>query len=116
MAFGPVRVHLFCSPGKYRLFRMIAVFLGASTPESRYATCPDCGTTQLKHLSKPDQVERTSRLPFNTIQKFFGGKLYLCRRCRLQFYDCRKRSLEIPAQPAPPRRRKRIAVRAGDYL
>jgi len=91
-----MRVYVHCNLGGNRFFRGLATILGAATPESRYATCPDCGGTHLKQLHKPDRIDRLSRLPWNRIQRLLGGRLYLCRPCRLQFYDCRKRDLVFP--------------------
>jgi hypothetical protein len=85
-----MRVHLHCSLRNSRSLKGVAAILGASTPGSPFATCPDCGTTQLRVLQRRDRIERISRVPWSTLQRFFGGRLYYCRTCRLQFYDCRK--------------------------
>ncbi len=64
--------------------------LGAATPEPLCVTCPDCGTRYVKRLIKLDRIDRVSRAPWSSLQRYVGGKLYRCGRCRLQFYDCRK--------------------------
>jgi hypothetical protein len=98
-----MRVYVYCSFAHFRLFRSVAVMLGAAKPESPFATCPDCGTIRLRQLVKSDTIERVSRLPWNTLQKAVGGKLYLCRACRLQFYDCRKLAMALPYFRPPAR-------------
>jgi len=68
----------------------LGMALGSAAPESPTAACPECGTTRLKKLTKPDRIDRVSGLPWSKIHRFFGGRLYHCLFCRLQFYDCRR--------------------------
>jgi hypothetical protein len=84
-----MRVRLYCSLKNRLWLQKVAVMIGAVFPDSLSPTCPHCGTSQLRELRKLDRIDSVSRLPWSTLQKFFGGKLYRCRTCRLQFYDCR---------------------------
>jgi len=90
-----MRVHLHFSLRNSSSLKGVAAILGASTPESPFATCPDCGTTQVRVQARRDKIDRMSRVPWSSIQRFFGGKLYYCRSCRLQFYDCRKAGVPV---------------------
>jgi hypothetical protein len=54
-----------------------------------HARCPSCGTGRLTRLAGRDPVDRLFRNPFSLIQAAFGGKLFHCNYCRLQFYDVR---------------------------
>jgi hypothetical protein len=68
----------------------VATIFRAVRPEASYATCSSCGRDRVDRLKREDQIEPVSKPLWSTLQRFFGGKLYRCPACRLQFYDCRK--------------------------
>ncbi len=74
----------------------LGMALGSAALESPTPACPECGTTRLKKLSKPDRIDRVSTVPWSKIQRFLGGRLYHCLFCRLQFYDCRRQGVGEP--------------------
>jgi hypothetical protein len=80
---------------------MLGVMLGSAALASPYATCPECGTTRVKKLLKRDWIDRISTAPWSKLQRWLGGALYNCPRCRLQFYDCRKKE-SVAASPMQP--------------
>jgi hypothetical protein len=94
-----VRLHLRLhgSPNIHRL----AHLLGTSSPNAPHVACPECGNARVARLARRDRIERMSDAPWSTIQRHLGGKLYHCALCRLQFYDCRKQSLD-PIAVLPP--------------
>ncbi len=57
--------------------------------EAKYAACPKCGWYDLVIRSKRDQIDKMKQNPLRLLQRLFGGRLYHCRHCRLQFYDLR---------------------------
>jgi rubrerythrin len=56
---------------------------------SSHAICPSCGTSRITVRSSPDPIEPVYRSPRSFLKRLFGGALYRCRFCRLQFYDLR---------------------------
>jgi DNA-directed RNA polymerase subunit RPC12/RpoP len=70
-------------------------FLGIWPHLSLVARCPRCGTRRLRQLKKIDHIETMYKNPLSRLQKFIGAPLLYCFRCRLQFYDYRRR--ENPA-------------------
>jgi hypothetical protein len=54
------------------------------------ARCPKCGTYRLRALAHRDHIDSMQRGLLNWLSRMFGGRLYHCRYCRLQFYDRRK--------------------------
>ena len=69
----------------------LARLMGSAAPEAASPACPECGSTKVKYLRRPDSIERFSRAPWSMLHRALGGKLTYCVRCRLQFFDCRKR-------------------------
>jgi transcription elongation factor Elf1 len=63
----------------------------------KYVRCPLCGTYRLSRLTSPDRIDKFYRTPLNRLKGLFGGALYHCRFCRVQFYDRRARR-EEPAR------------------
>ena len=57
---------------------------------SMTASCPSCGTVQIKVLRKRDYIDRMYHNPFSWCQRFLGAPLMHCESCRLQFYDIRR--------------------------
>jgi DNA-directed RNA polymerase subunit RPC12/RpoP len=53
------------------------------------ANCPSCGTYRLTLRRTPDKIDRMYSSPSNFFKRIFGGDLYRCRYCRIQFYDRR---------------------------
>jgi hypothetical protein len=51
--------------------------------------CPLCGTFRLRALAERDHIDRMLRTVISGLHKMFGGRLYHCRYCRVQFYDRR---------------------------
>ena len=87
-----MRIRLYISLRGLRRIRRFTQFLGTSSPYARYAACPECGTERVKRLIRRDRIDRMSDVPWSTIQRHLGGKLFHCVLCRLQFYDCRKQA------------------------
>ena len=85
-----MRVRVRCSLQDRPVLQRVGWLLGSCAPGLRYAACPECGRAAVKKLPKPDRIERVSRAWWSGLQQFFGGALYYCSVCRLQFYDCRK--------------------------
>lgn len=56
--------------------------------------CPQCGTYRLRQLAERDHIDRMKKGLINLLQRSFGGRLYHCRYCRLQFYDRRPLAAE----------------------
>jgi DNA-directed RNA polymerase subunit RPC12/RpoP len=56
---------------------------------SRNASCPSCGSFRINFRRTPDKIDRMYTSPSNFFKRIFGGVLYKCRYCRLQFYDLR---------------------------
>jgi hypothetical protein len=54
-----------------------------------HARCPSCGTGKLTRMAGRDRIDRMFHNPFSYLQRAFGGKLFHCSYCRLQFYDLR---------------------------
>jgi DNA-directed RNA polymerase subunit RPC12/RpoP len=59
-------------------------------PETR---CPSCGTLRITKLKERDKIDPMNTGLLNFLERIFGGNLYHCCFCRLQFYDRR-----IPGQ------------------
>ena len=60
--------------------------------------CPLCGTYRLRALAERDHIDRMLKNPVSVLQRiFFGGRLYHCRYCRVQFYDRRRLAEETTA-------------------
>ena len=85
-----MKIQIRLSVKNSKLLLWTATFLGAARPEVATATCPDCGTTDLRRTHRKSHIERLLRTPWSVIQKALGGRLYWCRRCRVQFFDCRR--------------------------
>ena len=66
--------------------------------------CPVCGTFRVSKLKSPDHIDRFHSGFLNFLERLAGrGKLFHCRWCRLQFYDRRPLSAELPKnEPAAP--------------
>ncbi len=64
-------------------------------PEIR---CPRCGTYRLSKLKERDKIDKMAGGIVNLIERLFGGKLYHCCFCRLQFYD-RRQLAQRPRDP-----------------
>jgi ribosomal protein L32 len=56
----------------------------------KHACCPSCGSYRVTLRNTPDKIDRMYSSPSNFIYRLFGGALFKCRYCRLQFYDLRK--------------------------
>lgn len=97
-----MRVHLNISLRRVPRIRAFAGLLGAAAPHTPYVSCPECGTGQIKRLAETDGIDRMSTVPWSTLQRYLGGRLYYCAFCRLQFHDCRRR-LHAPAPVEKPR-------------
>jgi DNA-directed RNA polymerase subunit RPC12/RpoP len=69
-------------------------FFGISPHLSMVARCPRCGTRRLRKLKRIDKIESMYRNPISRLQQFIGAPLLYCFRCRLQFYDFRRREGE----------------------
>ncbi|MEI9975191.1 MAG: hypothetical protein WDO73_25925 [Ignavibacteriota bacterium] len=71
------------------------------------ARCPKCGTFRIRQLKEPDRIDPMYTGLLNTLERMFGGKLFHCRFCRIQFWDRRPTQGEILAgetgagHPAP---------------
>ena len=63
--------------------RWYALYLGD------YPRCPRCGTFRLRRMVTRDRIDPVYRSFFSFAQGVFGGALYHCRYCRVQFYDMR---------------------------
>jgi DNA-directed RNA polymerase subunit RPC12/RpoP len=55
----------------------------------KYASCPRCGNPVPDRRSRKDKVDSMLHTPLRMLHWMFGGKLYHCVFCRLQFYDAR---------------------------
>ena len=55
-----------------------------------YPRCPHCGTYRLRRLARRDKIDAMEKGFVNLMQRLWGGNLYHCRFCRVQFYDVRK--------------------------
>src|SRR5579862_8711750 len=87
-----MKVHVHIRVGAWPLVPRLAEVLGAAAPENPYVTCPECASGRVKRLTKRDRIDRLSQVPWSALQRFLGGRLYHCSRCRLQFYDCRRQA------------------------
>lgn len=64
------------------------------------ARCPKCGTYRITRLKEPDRIDPMNSTVLNLLEKIFGGKLFHCRYCRIQFFDRRRLASEIAADEA----------------
>jgi len=65
-----------------------------------YSRCPRCGSYRLTKLKEPDKIDRMHRGLLNLLEKIYGGCVFHCRYCRIQFYDRRSRAPEgVEDQP-----------------
>jgi hypothetical protein len=68
----------------------------------KHPRCPKCGTLRITKLKQRDQIDPMTGSPLSLLSRIFGGVLYHCRFCRLQFYDRRgpvaEKSLAPPAE------------------
>jgi uncharacterized protein with PIN domain len=64
-----------------------------------YARCPQCGTHRLSKLRERDKIDKMNTGLLNLAERIWGGNLYHCRYCRLQFYDRRIRLSDGPEEP-----------------
>lgn len=94
-----MRIYLRISTRFFNVSPKLGFFLGSANPASSYVTCPECATADVRQLNRLDQVDRLARVPFSAIQRCLGGRLYHCSRCRLQFYDCRKKCPSVCNRP-----------------
>jgi len=62
------------------------------------ARCPRCGTYRISRLKEPDRIDPMNTSVLNFLEKLFGGKLFHCRYCRIQFFDRRRLASEIAAE------------------
>ena len=69
-------------------------FLGMWPHLSFTARCPRCGSRRLRKFKKVDHIESMYKNPISRLQRFFGAPILYCFRCRLQFYDFRRREGE----------------------
>jgi hypothetical protein len=58
---------------------------------ARFAKCPKCRYQDITPLRRVDKIDKMRGGIFNCIHRLFGGRLYHCWFCRLQFYDFRPR-------------------------
>lgn len=66
----------------------------------KYVSCPRCGNPAPDRRSRRDKVDAMLHTPLRMLHKLFGGKIYHCVFCRLQFYDVREvRSKRSTAHP-----------------
>jgi hypothetical protein len=56
---------------------------------SKHASCPSCGSYRVSLRQTPDKIDQMYSSPSNFMNRWFGGALFKCRYCRLQFYDQR---------------------------
>jgi hypothetical protein len=54
-----------------------------------FCRCPRCGTFRVSKLKKRDQIDPLDWGFLHTLERLFGGRLFHCRYCRVQFYDRR---------------------------
>jgi hypothetical protein len=87
-----IRLHLRLAGAPH--IHRLAYLLGTSSSDAPHVACPECGTTRVRRLARRDRIERLADVPWSTIQRHLGGKLYHCALCRLQFYDCRKQAAD----------------------
>jgi DNA-directed RNA polymerase subunit RPC12/RpoP len=62
---------------------------------ARYAKCPKCSYQDITAMRRVDKIDRMRGGIFNLIHRVFGGQLYHCWFCRLQFYDLRPRRTKM---------------------
>jgi DNA-directed RNA polymerase subunit RPC12/RpoP len=55
----------------------------------KYASCPSCGSYRVSVRQTPDKIDKMYSSPSSIFKRIFGGTLYRCRYCRIQFYDLR---------------------------
>ena len=67
------------------------VTLSSRLALARYAKCPKCRYQDITPMKRIDKIDKMRGGIFNMIHRVFGGKLYHCWFCRLQFYDLRPR-------------------------
>ena len=67
------------------------VTLSSRLALARYAKCPKCRYQVITPMKRIDKIDKMRGGIFNMIHRVFGGKLYHCWFCRLQFYDLRPR-------------------------
>ena len=65
------------------------------------ARCPACGTYRLVKLREPDKIDPMNRGPLNLLERLYGGKLFHCCFCRVQFYDRRPMADRRQPEAAP---------------
>ena len=63
--------------------RWYALYLG------NYPRCPRCGTYRITRLATRDRIDPMYGSVVSFAQRIFGGDLYHCRYCRIQFHDMR---------------------------
>lgn len=51
--------------------------------------CPRCGTFRVVKLKVPDKIDPMEHGLMNLVERLFGGTLYHCCYCRVQFFDRR---------------------------
>lgn len=54
-----------------------------------FCRCPLCGSYRVTGLRKRDHVDAMHGGLFHIFYRLFGGKLFHCRICRVQFFDRR---------------------------
>ena len=62
-------------------------------PECR---CPRCGTYRVTKLRERDKIDRMSDGFLNLLERMWGGRLYHCCFCRVQFFDRRPLASRVP--------------------
>ncbi|HEY1218867.1 MAG TPA: hypothetical protein VGF03_08005 [Bryobacteraceae bacterium] len=67
-----------------------------------HARCPQCATYRLTRLGEPDAVDTMQGGLWNLLERWFGGNLYHCRFCRVQFYDRRPLLSQSSVPPPEP--------------
>ncbi len=67
------------------------VTLSSRLALTRYAKCPKCRYQDITVMKRVDKIDKMRGGFFNLIHRMFGGQLYHCWFCRLQFYDLRPR-------------------------
>jgi hypothetical protein len=68
----------------------------------KYASCPRCGNPVPDRRSRKDKVDSMLHTPLRMLHWMFGGKLYHCIFCRLQFYDARSVKTANPDAGSAP--------------
>ena len=66
---------------------------------SPYTRCIQCGTHNVRRLTKRDRIDWLSKHPLSWLFRLTGAPLNKCDRCRLQYYDWRwVRPLQQPIE------------------